>query len=144
MEQIINVNDLHFFLFWVFAAYAVVLLSMSVDLLAAYFKCRKCGIKWESNTLKRTADKANKYFLPMIALTLVDCLVFIVNKYPVFTLAFGGYCILAEWSSVFELTHTKQEQREAAKTINVILKNKGDVTKTLQEIIIDKCDEIKQ
>ena len=56
MEQIINVDDLHFFLFWVFAAYAVVLLSMSVDLLAAYFKCRKCGIKWESNKLKRTAD----------------------------------------------------------------------------------------
>ena len=51
---------------------------------------------------------------------------------------------MAEWSSVFENTHTKHEQREAAKTINVILKNKGDVTKTLQEIIIDKCDENKQ
>lgn len=137
MEQIINVNDLHFFLFWVFAAYAGVLVSMLVDLLAAYFKCKKCGIKWESNTLKRTADKANKYFLPMIALTLIDCLIFIVNKYPVFTLALGGFCILSEWFSVFEHTHTKQEQREAAKTINVILKNKCDVTSTFREILND-------
>lgn len=143
MSQILNLNNLHIFLFWLVAAYAGVAISMGIDLLTAFFKCRRNHIKWESDVQKRSADKALKYFLPMFVLTLVDCLAFIVNKYPVFTLALGAFCVVTEWFSVFEHTHTKQEQREAAKTINVILKNKADLVKAVEEILKQKYNESK-
>ena len=39
----------------------------------------------------------------------------------------GGFNIFCEWKSVMESTHDKQEMRDAANTLNVIVKNKDDI-----------------
>lgn len=123
------------FAFWVVCSYAVVFLSMLVDLIAAFVRCRRVGEKWVSDKMKRTSAKAEKYFLPMLALSVVDLLVLVIAKYPVFTLVLAAFNALTEWKSVFEKSHTKEEQRDAANTFNVIVKNKDDIAKMISELI---------
>lgn len=123
------------FAFWVVCSYAVVFLSMLVDLIAAFVRCRRVGEKWVSDKMKRTSAKAEKYFLPMLALSVVDLLVLVIAKYPVFTLVLAAFNALTEWKSVFEKSHTKEEQRNAANTFNVIVKNKDDIAKMISELI---------
>lgn len=123
------------FAFWVVCSYAVVFLSMLVDLIAAFVRCRRVGEKWVSDKMKRTSAKAEKYFLPMLALSVVDLLVLVIAKYPVFTLMLAAFNSLTEWKSVFEKSHTKEEQRNAANTFNVIVKNKDDIAKIISELI---------
>lgn len=139
-KEIIEAQRLHGFLFWVLLAYTVVMLSMLVDFITAFLRCKRVGEKWVSDKQKRTSEKAQKYFLPMVAVTLVDILCFVITKYPVFTLLLAAVNSLTEWLSVFEKTHTKQEQREAAKTMNVILKNKEDIAKTIADVIQTKTE----
>lgn len=123
------------FAFWVVCSYAVVFLSMLVDLIAAFVRCRRVGEKWVSDKMKRTSAKAEKYFLPMLALSVVDLLFLVIAKYPVFTLVLAAFNALTEWKSVFEKSHTKEEQRNAANTFNVIVKNKDDIAKMISELI---------
>ena len=131
----IAVSRLSVFAFWVVCSYAVVFLSMLVDLIAAFVRCRRVGEKWVSDKMKRTSAKAEKYFLPMLALSVVDLLVLVIAKYPVFTLVLAAFNALTEWKSVFEKSHTKEEQRNAANTFNVIVKNKDDIAKMISELI---------
>lgn len=133
--KIIDASRLQTFAFWVVAAYSVVLLSMVIDLVAAYVRCKRLGGKWVSDKQKRTSEKAEKYFLPMLALSFVDVLTFVLVQYPVFTLVMAVINALTEWRSVFEKSHTKQEQREAAQTMSVIIKNKDELAKVLVELL---------
>lgn len=71
----------------------------------------------------------------MLALSVVDLLVLVIAKYPVFTLVLAAFNALTEWKSVFEKSHTKEEQRNAANTFNVIVKNKDDIAKMISELI---------
>lgn len=135
ITQIIEVQRLHVFVFWVISAYSIVFVSMLIDLFAALVRCHRIGEKWVSDKMKRTSAKAEKYFLPMLALSLVDCLVFIVVEYPVFTILLALFNSLTEWKSVFEKSHTKKEQREAAHTVSVIVKNKDDIANMIKELI---------
>ena len=48
---------------------------------------------------------------------------------------------LTEWRSVFEKSHTKAEQREAARTMNVIIKNKEELANVLRELIENGGDK---
>lgn len=141
ISNILDCARLQTFAFWVVTAYAVVFLSMVIDLLAAFVRCRRVGEKWVSNKQKRTADKAEKYFLPMLALSFVDVLTFIIIQYPVFTLSLALINSLTEWRSVFEKSHTKAEQREAARTMNVIIKNKEELANVLRELIENGGDK---
>lgn len=143
IAQIIEVQRLYVFVFWVISAYAIVFVSMLVDLFAALVRCHRIGEKWVSDKMKRTSAKAEKYFLPMLALSLVDCLVFVVVEYPVFTILLALFNALTEWKSVFEKSHTKKEQREAAQTVSVIVKNKDDIANMIKELIekgVSKCE----
>ena len=135
ITQIIEVQRLHVFVFWIISAYSIVFVSMLIDLFAALVRCHRIGEKWVSDKMKRTSAKAEKYFLPMLALSLVDCLVFIVVEYPVFTILLALFNALTEWKSVFEKSHTKKEQREAAQTVSVIVKNKDDIANMIKELI---------
>lgn len=133
--KIIDASRLQTFAFWVVVAYSVVLLSMVIDLVAAYVRCKRLGEKWVSDKQKRTSEKAEKYFLPMLALSFVDVLTFVLVQYPVFTMVMAVINALTEWRSVFEKSHTKQEQREAAQTMSVIIKNKDELAKVLVELL---------
>lgn len=134
-EVLIDVNKLFTFAVWVVVAYMCVCVSIIIDLCAAFYKCKRLGVAWVSDKMKRTSTKAGKYFLPMLALSVVDCIAFCVVPYPIFTLLFGVVNALTEWRSVFENTHTKEEQRKAANTINLVVQNKDELTKIIGELI---------
>ena len=93
--------SLHVHAVWLALTYIAVILAMSVDFVAGLRKARAAGIASNSRGYKMTTEKAAKYFLPMLCLTCVDVMM--------------------------ESTHDKQEMRDAANTLNVIVKNKDDI-----------------
>ena len=94
---------------WVFITYALVAFSMVVDLVAGLYKSRKAGRRCNSRGLKRTCDKAMKYFLPMICLTCIDLIGVLFCDAPYLTMAMAAYCSVCEFVSVLESTHRKNE-----------------------------------
>ena len=112
---------------WLALTYIAVILAMSVDFVAGLRKARAAGIASNSRGYKMTTEKAAKYFLPMLCLTCVDVMTSVILPAPFFTMLMGGFNIFCEWKSVMESTHDKQEMRDAANTLNVIVKNKDDI-----------------
>ena len=100
---------------------------MAIDFVAGLRKAKAAGIASNSRGYKMTTEKAAKYFLPMLCLTCVDIMTSVILPAPFFTMLMGGFNIFCEWKSVMESTHDKQEMREAAHTLNVIVKNKDDI-----------------
>ena len=119
--------SLHVHAVWLALTYIAVILAMSVDFVAGLRKARAAGIASNSRGYKMTTEKAAKYFLPMLCLTCVDIMTSVILPAPFFTMLMGGFNIFCEWKSVMESTHDKQEMREAANTLNVIVKNKDDI-----------------
>ena len=119
--------SLHIHAVWLALTYIAVILAMSVDFVAGLRKAKKAGIASNSRGYKMTTEKAAKYFLPMLCLTCVDLMTSVILPAPFFTMLMGGFNIFCEWKSVMESTHDKQEMREAANTLNVIVKNKDDI-----------------
>ena len=100
---------------------------MEIFIEAGLRKAKAAGIASNSRGYKMTTEKAAKYFLPMLCLTCVDIMTSVILPAPFFTMLMGGFNIFCEWKSVMESTHDKQEMREAANTLNVIVKNKDDI-----------------
>ena len=119
--------SLHVHAVWLALTYIAVILAMSVDFVAGLRKARAAGIASNSRGYKLTTEKAAKYFLPMLCLTCVDVMTSVILPAPFFTMLMGGFNIFCEWKSVMESTHDKQEMRDAANTLNVIVKNKDDI-----------------
>ena len=119
--------SLHIHAVWLALTYIAVILAMAVDFVAGLRKAKKAGIASNSRGYKMTTEKAAKYFLPMLCLTCVDIMTSVILPAPFFTMLMGGFNIFCEWKSVMESTHDKQEMREAANTLNVIVKNKDDI-----------------
>lgn len=144
MENIINNFDftnLTMMVIYIGLAYGVVIVAMAIDLISGVHKAIKAHIARTSEAYKRTCDKANKYFSPMLRLTFIDILTSAIFAVPFFTLLWGGWCVFCEWKSVTEKTHTKQELRKAANTMNVILENKEEVAKVLVQVLRDISEE---
>ena len=119
--------SLHIHAVWLAIAYIAVILAMAIDFVAGLRKAKAAGIASNSRGYKMTTEKAAKYFLPMLCLTCVDIMTSVILPAPFFTMLMGGFNIFCEWKSVMESTHDKQEMREAANTLNVIVKNKDDI-----------------
>ena len=119
--------SLHVHAVWLALTYIAVILAMSVDFVAGLRKAKAAGIASNSRGYKMTTEKAAKYFLPMLCLTCVDVMTSVILPAPFFTMLMGGFNIFCEWKSVMESTHDKQEMRDAANTLNVIVKNKDDI-----------------
>ena len=119
--------SLHIHAVWLAIAYIAVIIAMAVDFVAGLRKAKAAGIASNSRGYKMTTEKAAKYFLPMLCLTCVDIMTSVILPAPFFTMLMGGFNIFCEWKSVMESTHDKQEMREAANTLNVIVKNKDDI-----------------
>ena len=119
--------SLHVHAVWLALTYIAVILAMAVDFVAGLRKARAAGIASNSRGYKMTTEKAAKYFLPMLCLTCVDVMTSVILPAPFFTMLMGGFNIFCEWKSVMESTHDKQEMRDAANTLNVIVKNKDDI-----------------
>ena len=119
--------SLHIHAVWLALTYIAVILAMAIDFVAGLRKAKAAGIASNSRGYKMTTEKAAKYFLPMLCLTCVDIMTSVILPAPFFTMLMGGFNIFCEWKSVMESTHDKQEMREAANTLNVIVKNKDDI-----------------
>lgn len=122
-------------------AYGGVLLSMALDLIFGLRKAWKLGEVTTSTGLKKTADKARKYFSPMLSLTIIDVMLSIHLSVPIFTILWAVYCAFCEFKSITEKSWQKAELREAAKTMNVIIKNKEDIAKILVELLNENKKE---
>ena len=122
-------------------SYAGVLLGMAVDLFTGIYKAKQQNIARTSTALKKTATKASKYFTPMLCLTIIDIMLSVYIPLPVFTILWGTYCVWCEFKSVTEKSWKKAELREAANTMNVIIKNKDDIANIVAELIKEKEKE---
>lgn len=118
-------------------AYGCVLIAMLIDLISGIRKAKLCHQATTSTGLKKTAEKARKYFTPMVILTVIDIMLCMHIKIPVFTFVWAAFLCFCEFKSVAEKSWQKAELREAANTMNVIIKNKEDLAKVLIEVIGD-------
>lgn len=120
---------------WIVVVYGMVLGSMVIDLACGIYKAMKAGIATTSTGLKKTCTKASQYFLPMICLSCADIMASAFIEVPPFTMLYGAFCVICEFKSIFENTHTKVEIKEAAETMNIVLKNKEDLAKVLIDVM---------
>ena len=120
---------------WLLLAYSGVLMAMVVDLVSGIRKAKKMGIARTSAGYKMTCDKAVKYFLPMVCLTVIDLLTSMLVPVPVFTLAMAAWNVYCEFRSVMESTHQKHEIRDAQRTMQVVIKNRDDIIRAITEVL---------
>lgn len=134
-------SRIHHHVVWLVLTYGAVLFAMFVDLISGWRKAKKEGIARTSFLLKRTCDKAIKYFFPMMCLMPIDIIASNFIPVPAFTMLMAAFNIYCEWVSVMEKSYTKKEMHEAANTISVIVKNKDDLAQVLAEVMHDMANK---
>lgn len=141
MEEFLN-DHLYKQILGVGLAYAGLLLAMAIDLVYGVKKAKELKIARTSTGYKKTATKAQKYLSPMLCLTIVDVMLSICIPLPLFTILWASYCVFCEFKSIREKSWQKAELREAAKTMNVVIKNKDDIAKIVAELLYN--NEMKE
>lgn len=111
------------------------IVSMAVDLFFGIKKARQNGEATTSMGLKKTCDKARKYFPPFLVTVCIDLIACIVMPFPVFSMIWAGYCVFCEFMSVREKSWQKAEIRKQEKTISILLENKDDLAKAFAEVL---------
>lgn len=111
------------------------IVSMAVDLFFGIKKARQNGEATTSMGLKKTCDKARKYFSPFLVTVCIDLIACIVMPFPVFSMIWAGYCVFCEFMSVREKSWQKAEIRKQEKTISILLENKDDLAKAFAEVL---------
>lgn len=111
------------------------IVSMAVDLLFGIKKAKQNGEATTSMGLKKTCDKARKYFSPFLVTVCIDLIACIVMPFPVFSMIWAGYCVFCEFKSVREKSWQKAEIRKQEKTISILLENKDDLAKAFAEVL---------
>jgi hypothetical protein len=111
------------------------IVSMAVDLFFGIKKARENGEATTSMGLKKTCDKARKYFSPFMVTVCIDLIACIVMPFPVFSMIWAGYCVFCEFMSVREKSWQKAEIRKQEKTISILLENKDDLAKAFAEVL---------
>ena len=129
---------------WWVLTYGAVLFAMFIDLITGLRKAKKAGIATPSRAMRKSCDKAIKYFFPMLCLMPVDILASQLLPLPAFTMLMAAFNIYCEWVSVFEKTHTKKEIHDAANTVSVIVKNKDDLAQVFAEVLNKVANEGKE
>ena len=99
MEEIIKdfLEHLYRTSIYIGLEYAGVFLAMGVDLIFGIKKAKEQNIDRTSTALKKTATKGQKYFSPMLCLTIIDVMTCMHVPLPVFTLFWAGYCVWCEF-----------------------------------------------
>ena len=112
-------------------ASAMMIVAMTVDLVFGVYKARQLGEATTSTGLKKTCEKARKYFSPFMVLVCIDLLSSVISPAPAFSLLWASYCIFCEFISVREKAWQKAEIRKQERTMQVVLENKDDIAKAL-------------
>lgn len=146
MEEIIKdfLEHLYRVSIYIGLEYAGVFMAMGIDLIFGIKKAKAQKIDRTSTALKKTATKGQKYFSPMLCLTLIDVMTCMHVPVPIFTLGWAAYCVWCEFLSVREKSWQKAEMLEAAKTMNVVIKNKDDLAKMVVELMTETKDKDKE
>lgn len=137
-------SRMHLHVVWWVLTYGAVLFAMFIDLITGLRKAKQAGIATTSRLLKKSCDKAIKYFFPMLCLMPVDILASQFLPLPAFTMLMAAFNIFCEWKSIMEKTHTKKEMHEAANTVSVIVKNKDDLAQVFAEVLNKVANEGKE
>ena len=119
------------------------IVSMAVDLFFGIKKAKQNGEATTSMGLKKTCDKARKYFSPFLVTVCIDLIACIVMPFPVFSMIWAGYCVFCEFMSVREKSWQKAEIRKQEKTISILLENKDDLAKAFAEVLKKQQEEEK-
>lgn len=121
-------------------ASAMMIVAMTVDLVFGVYKARQLGEATTSTGLKKTCEKARKYFSPFMVLVCIDLLSSVISPAPAFSLLWAAYCIFCEFISVREKAWQKAEMRKQERTMSIILENKDDIAKMIAELIKKQSD----
>lgn len=134
--QTFAVEHLYRFAFIVSLCMAAMLVAMVVDLIFGVRKAKLNGEATTSTGLKKTCDKARKYFSPFMATVCIDIIAACANlQVPIFSMLWAAYCVLCEFISIREKAWQKAEIRKQERTMKVILENKEDIAKTLIQLL---------
>ena len=134
--QTFAVEHLYRFAFIVSLCMAAMLVAMVVDLIFGVRKAKRNGEATTSTGLKKTCDKARKYFSPFMATVCIDIIAACANlQVPIFSMLWSAYCVFCEFISIREKAWQKAEIRKQERTMKVILENKEDIAKTLIQLI---------
>lgn len=134
--QTFAVEHLYRFAFIVSLCMAAMLVAMVVDLIFGVRKAKRNGETTTSTGLKKTCDKARKYFSPFMATVCIDIIAACANlQVPIFSMLWAAYCVFCEFISIREKAWQKAEIRKQERTMKVILENKEDIAKTLIQLL---------
>ena len=137
--QTFAVEHLYRFAFIVTLCMAAMLVAMLVDLIFGVRKAKRNGEATTSTGLKKTCDKARKYFSPFMATVCIDIIAACANlQIPIFSILWAAYCVFCEFISIREKAWQKAEIRKQERTMKVILENKDDIEKTLIQLLNQK------
>lgn len=113
---------------------AAILISMTADLITGIQKAKQRGEATTSKGLKKTATKAEKYFLPFMVTVCIDFISSVFIPMPVFSMLWAAYCCLCEWKSVREAVWQKEEIAQQERTLRVLIENKDDIIKLIKDL----------
>ena len=134
--QTFAVEHLYRFAFIVSLCMAAMLVAMVVDLIFGVRKAKRNGEATTSTGLKKTCDKARKYFSPFMATVCIDIIAACANlQVPIFSMLWSAYCVFCEFISIREKAWQKAEIRKQERTMKVILENKEDIAQTLIQLL---------
>ena len=140
--QTFAVEHLYRFAFIVTLCMAAMLVAMVVDLIFGVRKAKRNGEATTSTGLKKTCDKARKYFSPFMATVCIDIIAACANlQVPIFSMLWAAYCVFCEFISIREKAWQKAEIRKQERTMKVILENKDDIAKTLIQLLNQEQQE---
>lgn len=140
--QTFAVEHLYRFAFIVSLCMAAMLVAMIVDLIFGVRKAKRNGEATTSTGLKKTCDKARKYFSPFMATVCIDIIAACANlQVPIFSMLWAAYCVFCEFISIREKAWQKAEIRKQERTMKVILENKEDIAKTLIQLLYQEQKE---
>lgn len=134
MEKIITL--MQYQLAYIGFIWALVGIAMIIDLITGIKKARKKGDATTSNGLRKTCKKAEHYFVPLAAASILDMILSIMPWYdaPYGSIIYGLFCAGTEFFSVFENTHTKKERKQIVDSISGVLSNLDDRGKLIKEV----------
>lgn len=113
---------------------AAMLVAMTADLVTGIQKAKQRGEATTSKGLKKTAAKAEKYFMPFMVTVCIDFISSVVVPVPVFSMLWAAYCCLCEWKSVRESVWKKEEIAQQERTLRVLIENKDDIVRLMKEL----------
>lgn len=126
------------------ASTAALILAMGIDLIFGWRKARQRGEARTSTGLKKTCEKAKKYFSPFLVLVCIDMLACIVVPVPAFSMIWAAYCIWCEFKSVREKAWEKEELRKAERTMNIVIENKDDIAKLVARMLFENGQQLQR